>query len=59
MMNTHIRSQKTIVPTIAGTSRSMPMCRIELASPLRSAASCKPSFSLSLWKTLATSRATM
>ena len=46
MTNTHISSQKTIVPTIAGTLRSMPMCCIDSASPLRSAATCRPTFSL-------------
>ena len=59
MTNTHISSQKTIVPTIAGTLRLMPMCCIDSARPLRSAAVCRPIFSLSLVIALATSRATM
>ena len=45
--NTHINSQNTIVPMIAGTLRRMPMWAIESAKPLRSAAVCKPIFSQS------------
>ena len=58
MKNTHINNQKTIVPKMVGTFRSMPMCRIDWANPLRSAATCKPSFSLTLTSTLLTNRAT-
>ena len=58
MTNTHISSQKTIVPTIAGTLRRMPMCCIDSARPLRSAATCRPIFSLSTVNTRAASRAT-
>ena len=46
MPKTHISSQKTIVPMIAGTLRLMPMCCIDSARPLRSAAICRPIFSL-------------
>ena len=59
MTNTHINSQKTIVPTMAGTLRWMPMCRIDSARPLRSAAVCRPSFSLKRLNTCAKSRAVM
>ena len=43
--NTHINSQNTIVPMIAGTLRCRPMWCIESARPLWSAALCRPSFS--------------
>ena len=57
MKTTHIKSQKVIVPRIVGTLRSMPMCRIDWARPLRSAATCRPSFSLTLTTILPISRA--
>ncbi len=57
MMNTHISSQKTIVPTIAGTLRPMFVWAIDSARPLRSAAICSPIFSLSSVITRATRRA--
>jgi hypothetical protein len=44
--NTLIKSQNTMPPTIAGTGRRMPTSCMLLARPLRSAAVCRPIFSL-------------